>query len=100
VLPGPFGSIEEIKRANTRSGQHWFETDTMRFFSSQVGSHIIAGRIFISSERFEMPDPNLPGPRMYTVRIATDSGEVSDLSEFQQFHSASGAKAAALRMVR
>jgi hypothetical protein len=100
VLPGPFGSIEEIKRANARSGQHWFDPDTMRFFSSRAGSQIIAGRIFISSERFEMPDPSLSGPRLYTIRIATDTGEVGDLSDFQQFRSASGARAAALRMVR
>lgn len=65
-----YRSVSEIREANRRAGQHWFEPDTMRFFSSRVGETVYGGRFFISSE---VP-PN--GRGAYTIRVAADDGHI------------------------
>lgn len=85
TVPGPWRSIEEIKRANRRIDHHFFDADTMRFFLSRLAPGIIAGRFFVTSEQFVSFDGAAIEPRRYTVRQVTDEGEISDASEFQRF---------------
>ncbi len=87
-----FDSINEVKEANRRSGFHFFEADTLRFFSSRIHSELYAGRFFVTSEL------NFDGTaRFYTVREALDDGQISDVGGFQQYTSRTGAHAAAQR---
>lgn len=78
--PGPFRTTQEIVTANKARGSHYFDRKTMQFFNSIVAPGVIAGRIFITSERFDQIMP-----RLYTVRIAYNNGSIDTLSEFQQF---------------
>ena len=87
-----------VINANIDAGQHWFSEPTMKFFNSRlIGNPVhtpLDSRVyyFVSSERMALSDEF---PSSYTVRsINTDTGEVSDVSEFQEYPSASKAKAA------
>ena len=85
-----YNTLKEIKAANAAAGQHFFEPATMRFFNSRVSARLIAGRYFISSERFDETTP-----RRYTVRIANDDGTIDTVGEFQQYPTMAQARAAA-----
>ena len=68
---GPFRWIGDIKDANARAGNHYFEASTMRFFDSRVAEVVEYGRVFITSERFDYNSA-----RLYTIRIANDDGTI------------------------
>jgi hypothetical protein len=118
-------SIEDIKRAAERAGDHWFSPDTVRAFKSRVSERVYpladldslqypAGEtlqaeemtVFVSSERDDYRDR----PRRYTVRLAiagtvrreSDGREVAsfdvrNLSEFGEHASLAAAHAHAQR---
>lgn len=97
TVPGPWRDVAEVAEANKRSGGHWFDADTRRFFSSRWDGPMIAGRFFISSERCTWTD-NVPGGRMareYRVRVAFDDGMIGDLDGLRY-----STKAAALGAAR
>lgn len=50
---------------NQADSGHWFDSKTMRFFKSRLGSSVYGGCLFVSSE--EGPS----GGRRYTIRVAT-----------------------------
>lgn len=89
-------SLEEVAKAHTEAGGHWFDKDTMRFFNSRVcwDSAIFTQRgvYFVSSERRD--DRN---PRLYSVRFipVADVRDVQTIGEFQEYASRSGAMARA-----
>lgn len=90
---GPFRSIDDIERANHYAAQHFFETDTMRFFSSRVLSGVHGGRYFVTSERRGFDDYR----RAYTVRVALDNGHIETVGDFLAFGSSGTAHRAAAR---
>lgn len=90
---GPYASIGDIQRANAEAGQHYFEPDTMRFFSSRVSAGVHGGRYFVTGERRGFDDYR----RAYTVRIALDSGHVETVGEFLAYSSSAAAHRAAER---
>lgn len=61
-----FSSIEQVKREHTEHGGHFFDADTLRFFSSRVLPTLHGPRhnVFVTSERFGND------PRHYSVRVA------------------------------
>lgn len=78
-----------VINANNNAGQYWFTDSTMSFFNSRlIGNPVHApldSRVyyFVSSDRMEVSDEY---PALYTVRrISTDTGEVSNVSEFQEY---------------
>ena len=78
-------TIEQLKRYNSEHERYFFSPDTMRFFKSRVAPGVIhapEGIVFITSEQFDYNSP-----RLYSVRIMRESGEVDHFagSEFQQF---------------
>jgi len=93
-----FHTIDQIKRANSNNGHHWFDPNNMRFFHSRVGEtvyHVGERSLFVSSECRE------PGetPRRYTIHEANDDGSIDTIGEFQQY--ASRARAiAAIRLLQ
>lgn len=67
--------IHEIKWVNKRAGQHWFDKDTLAFFSGIVYPNtrlakdkngLNVGTLFVSSERCAWVDN---APRLYSVRM-------------------------------
>ncbi len=91
ALPVTVWSIDAIRTANRMSGGHFFDADTLRFFSSRILPTVHQGRYgvyFVTSERFDEDTP-----RRYTVRRfdpATGSvdtvsvtGSVGAVSDFQ-----------------
>jgi hypothetical protein len=68
--------MKDIRQRNAKSGGHWFETETMRFFRSRVGKTVYGGHFFISPERCSLSDQLDHMPRRYTVRIAFSNGGI------------------------
>lgn len=80
-------------------GRHWFDPDTMRFFSCRLPEFGYTAEdgsaYFVSSER----GPS--GVRRYTVRRLTGTGgEIETVGQFQQYATRSAATAAALSLSR
>lgn len=88
-------TMEEIRSANARAGQHWFEPATMRFFRSRVGDNVYEGRYFISSEQFDWKSP-----RLYTIREIMPNGSIEEVGGFQQWGSGRQAVAALRRYLK
>ena len=88
----PFRSIDDIEHANERSGGHYFEPSTMRFFNSRVLDGVYGGRYFITSERCDWGGDYA---RSYSLREALPSGRIETVGEFQQFATARAARKAA-----
>lgn len=99
AMPGPFHTLDQLKRANERHGHYFFSAESMRFFRSRVAPGVIGGRVFITSEQFQ-PAYEMPEPRRYTVRVAHDDGSICTLSEFQQFATLAQARAFARKAVQ
>jgi len=76
-IRGPYTHIEEIETANDRTGYHFFESDTKRFFASKILSTVYHGRYFITSEQFI--DRDFKAPREYTIRMAQNNGCVDTI---------------------
>jgi hypothetical protein len=81
-----YETMEDVIRANTEIGEHWFEPATMRFFKTRIESRLIAGHRFITSEK---------GPdevRRYTIRDARPDGSIDTVGEFQGYRTLAQAK--------
>lgn len=86
-----FWTIDEIKRANSNLGHHFFDKTSVRFFASRVLGGVYGGRYFVTSERFRGSD-GYRATRLYTIREAQDNGEVDTVGEFQAYTSARAAR--------
>ena len=94
-----FSDIDEIRQANRRIGQHWFDADSLHFFDSRIHNRpLIHGQYFISSEQYHVPPCGPSGvhgdnrdtrrgcaARLYTIRIAHPNGQVETVNEFQGY---------------
>lgn len=78
----------QLAMNNKASGGHFFDADTLRFFSSRIGASLRAGDalFFITSERDEYGAARYGNsPRLYTVRASFDEGRtIQTVGEFQQ----------------
>lgn len=80
-------TMAQAKQAHKNFGGHFFDREAMRFFNSKVESELIAGRFFITSERF---DDN--SPKLFTIREIAPNGEIlGDVGKFQEFETLSDA---------
>jgi hypothetical protein len=93
---GPFHSTYDIERANYYAGQHFFERDTMRFFSSRVLDGVYGGRYFVTSERRGFDDYR----RAYTIRVARDDGSIETVGEFLDIGSSATAHRRAAKVAQ
>lgn len=95
-----FDNMAHVKCANRNLGHHFFDADTLRFFSSRVHDDLYGGRFFVTSERDDYPSSYgavWDGERRYTVRCANADGSIETVSTFGQYGSRSGAHAAAAK---
>lgn len=100
--------ISQIQDLVRRSGSHFFDRETMRFFRSRVDYHVAVGSdgwYFVTSEKHESPYLRINEPRKYTVRRLSINAEGTDLrldeyENFQYFATLRGARNAADKCAR
>jgi hypothetical protein len=80
-------TIEDIKKKNASTGNHWFSKDTIRFFNSIVYDKVYNGCFFITSEDFF-------GNRKFTIRKALENGGIDSVSAFGAYETYNEACAA------
>ena len=85
--------LDEIKTRAEKGSPHFFDTDSMRFFSSRISE--LAWKIenkiyFITSEQ----NKGTANPRGWTVRICDKDGDLQKLGEFQEYSSLNEARKA------
>lgn len=74
-------TMEDVKRNNKESGQHFFDPDTMKFFRSKVESGLLKQKYFVTSEC--AGDDH---PRLYTVRkYDPKEYDIRTIGEFQGY---------------
>jgi hypothetical protein len=88
-------SIDVVKRIHESSGGHFFSSSNIRFFRSRISSEAIEHGnryYFVTSEQFSNVLSHYKGERLYTARyIDTATGEVDNLSKFQEYTTSAGA---------
>jgi len=89
-----FQTIDEIKEAAGRKGSHWFSDEVLDFFNGKVYPRVYGGRVFVTSEQ----GPTDHFPRLWTLRLALDNGDILTVGKFQAFESHGAAVAAAKRI--
>lgn len=87
-LPGPFYSLDDIRREHRERGGYYFETDTARFFRARYSDDVYAGAMFVDSVR----GPGMP--REYRVKIIGTGRSINTVRE--GFATLAAARAAAL----
>lgn len=88
-----YSSINEIIMHHRETGGHFFDASAKRFFSSRIGSVVIGGRYFITSEQFDRDN----SPRLYTIRECIN-GSIETVGEFQAYATGAEARAAAVKI--
>lgn len=86
-------TADDLKKYAAARGSHFFDPDTMRFFSSRIleGVTVHDGRAyFVTSER----DNYTNQPRRYTARYMAAGAHISKVGVFQQYETAAQARAA------
>lgn len=81
--PVRFKTIADVKQCN----RTWFEPGAMRFFRTRVESALIAGRYFITSEKYSDD-----APRLYSIREVDAECEIETVGKFQGYGSREAAK--------
>ncbi len=87
VFSSPFSYLEQVQNSNRESGHHWFDPDTMRFFSTRICTELVKGVYFITSEK----PPH--SPRAYSIReVYNEDGHIRTVGETCQYTSLSDAR--------
>ena len=87
--------IDEVKRRAEKGSPHFFDKDTMRFFSSRISelSWKIAENIyFITSEADNSTYKHSGSIRAWTVRICDINGDINTHGKFQEHETLSQAR--------
>lgn len=92
-----YSSINEVIQDAKQAGSHFFDTATMKFFSSRILPTLHNGRYFITSERDVYRDSN---PRMYTVREYLGAGEIGTVGSFGQYRTRQQAQSAIRKLIK
>jgi hypothetical protein len=85
-----FPSWSFIQAANEASGFHWFKPETRRFFCSSIHRYFGNG-VFVTSEKAGFNDSS----RVFSVRLADESGHIYTWNKFGHFSESRAATAAA-----
>jgi hypothetical protein len=93
VDKGLFKNLSELKAFHKEKGGHFFDRQTMKFFSTKIESTLIGGKYFIYSNKMPYYD------RYYKIAEAYPSGNVFPLENSPQFESKVKAKEYLLKKV-
>lgn len=85
----PFSTMAELKATNQARGNNWFDRATMKFWKSRIHGGIRGGKYFITSER-DFRDIT----RFYSIREASEDGDIKTVGEFQAYRSLDAAREA------
>ena len=98
---GTYMDIDTVQDLVRRSGSHFFDPGTMRFFKSRVDYHVYAGPdgwYFVTSEKHVSHTSygSINEPRLYTVRRLSIREDGSDLclDEYEAFQHYTALRAA------
>lgn len=93
-------TLQDVIRRNEAAGGNWFTPPSMRFFGTRLQSRIYPtkdGRAyFVTSERDRHGAWN--GRRLYTVRVALQSGDIETAGDFGEHKTGRAAHAAAKQL--
>jgi len=81
-----FRTINQIQSFHESKGMYFFSEDSKRFFSSRIHSDVYGGCVFVTSEKFDWKSP-----RLFSVRMITESGSIKTIGGFQGFDTRSKA---------
>lgn len=73
-------TIGDMERLNSGLGHHFFDDDTMRFFSSKIHEPVIRHRFFVTSERMGFDDHR----RESRLRMIRDTGAIETVGDDDQ----------------
>lgn len=93
-FPASLSTLDKIQGANWERGGSWFAPETLRFFSSRVHPTVYPPSLFVTSERSPW------GPRRYSLRYCTLSGDIETVGDFGAFATSRAAHRAAERLSR
>jgi len=98
-LPGPFHSLDHVRKVHRERGGHYFDADTSRFFRARYSDRVYAGALWIDSVR----GPGMP--REYRVKILGDDCAVNtlhddELDRIAEYDSLRDAQAAVRRILK
>lgn len=93
VDKGLFKNLAELKAFHKEKGGHFFDRQTMKFFSTKIESTLIGGKYFIYSNKMPYYD------RYYKIAEGYPSGNVFPLENSPQFESKVKAKEYLLKKV-
>jgi len=92
-----YKTIAEIKKANDKIGEHWFDYDWMKYFRTTIYPEVYFGKWFITSEPLPRNKEQInreydkENPRVFSIRLAHNTGEITtigDLGGFASFEEA------------
>ena len=92
------GDYIDMNTVERKHNGHWFSPGAKRFFSSRICQYAIeidGKNYFVSSEQFDYKSP-----RLYTVRVQDENGDIDTVGEFQQYQTSTQAWGAIKRMVK
>ena len=86
------GNKEELMDYATHHGSHFFDRDTLQFFSSRILETVVQNGqfvYFVTSEQFTDRAEGINGPRKYSIRCMEmhEDGtvNVNSVGQFQKF---------------
>ena len=92
VVPYSIGAYISISQVESSHKGHFFDPDTLRFFSSRISSEVLPvgdGWLFITSEQ----DKFVGGPRLYTIRkLVHATRGIESVGGFQHYETMRRAK--------
>ena len=94
LLPGPWKNVAQIKAKGKTVGDRTFSEENLPHFRTKVGTRVLYGRFFVTSERSYSSKE-----RSYTIRYTTDEGYVDTASKFMEYSSRHAAETAVRRLV-
>jgi len=89
--------IEEVKTRADKGSPHFFDSDTIKFFSSRISEYcwrIGENIYFITSEADRYYIKHSGSVRAWTVRFIDIKGDINTLGKFQEHGSLNQARAA------
>jgi hypothetical protein len=97
--PGPYASVSEIINKHKSNGGHFFENGPGRGEHVRWGSKVVGGRYFVTSEkRRVLYEPDWP--RRYTIRKASDEGDIYPVGDPGLFETSAQANVAIALFVK
>ena len=94
--------LDEVKARSSKGDKHWFDADSMRFFSSRVSELCWQKEdliYFVSSEADSSPTQHSGSIRGWTVRTCSKEGSINKIGEFQEHSSLREAQKAIMEII-